>query len=213
MKPISIKINYVIYLIASLIFISSIYIENSVLSGISKPIPILILILQIKWDSFYNKMIILGLVLSLIGDILLLKSIDIFIMGLVAFLIAHLFYIIGFMSRTNKLVILTCIPFYLYGIIIFIFLHQSLGELAIPVAVYMFVITTMLWRSFIQRNTTTISIWAFWGALLFTLSDSIIAISKFYKPFYLAAVFIMLAYYGGQFMIYWSSVDKNPASV
>ena len=39
------------------------------------------------------------------------------------------------------------------------------------------------------------------GALLFVLSDSILAINKFYMPFDLAGTFIMLTYGFAQYLI------------
>ncbi len=204
------KIGYILFLVSSLVYLLADLSDIHLITNISKPIPLIILILMVSRNSQYNKLISMGLVLSLIGDILLLEILDLFVFGLIAFLIGHVFYILAFLNKSKKLEILSCIPFYLYGIVFYIFLYTSLGEMAIPVAFYMLVITTMLWRSFVQRRNGKMENWAFWGALLFTLSDSMIAVAKFYKPFILASVLIMITYWGGQFLIYWST---NPASV
>jgi uncharacterized membrane protein YhhN len=82
--------------------------------------------------------------------------------------------------------------------------------MVIPVGFYILVISTMLWRSYIQRNATGISKWAFIGAILFTISDSLIAISTFYRPFMLSSLFIMVTYWIGQFLIYWSTQSPEP---
>lgn len=66
------------------------------------------------------------------------------------------------------------------------------------VGVYAFVITTMAHRAFLlckhERK-------AFLGALIFILSDSIIAVNKFYTPIPGAHFMIMLTYYLGQYGI------------
>ncbi len=203
------KTGYILFVLIALVFTIAHAFENSLISTISKTIPLIILIFLVPRKSIYNKLIILGFVFSLAGDVLLMETVDKFIYGLVAFLIAHVFYILAFLKKDNKAELLSSIPFYIYGVVFFWFLRTSLGEMAIPVAVYMLIITTMLWRSFVQRNVGTAEKWALWGAVLFTLSDSMIAISKFYEPFYLASTFIMLTYWGGQFLIYWSTLYKN----
>jgi uncharacterized membrane protein YhhN len=185
--------------------------ENLIIYSITKPIPLIILILLVDRKTLYNKLIIVGFVFSLIGDILLMRTVDMFVPGLIAFLTAHLFYIYAFWLWKKKLQLLSSLPFYLYGLLFFLFLNQALGEMKIPVAFYILVITTMLWRSALQYNRQDkMGKWAFWGALLFVLSDSMIALSKFDGPFILSSILIMITYWGGQFMIYWST--KKTAS-
>jgi len=200
---------YILFVITSIIFMIAHAFDNQIITTITKPIPLIILIFLVTRDSAYNKLIIAGFVFSLAGDILLMETVDQFIFGLVAFLIAHVFYIFAFIKKNNKPALLSSLPFLVYGILFFWFLRNSLGEMAVPVAVYMLVITTMLWRSYVQQNVGAAEKWAFWGAVLFTISDSMIAISKFYEPFYLSSLFIMLAYWGGQFLIYWSTLGNS----
>jgi uncharacterized membrane protein YhhN len=202
------KTIYLLYILSAIIFIASHYAKIQIISNITKAIPLIILIFMTKWNSRYNRLIGLGFVFSLAGDIIL-ESFDLFVFGLIAFLIAHVFYIIAFLKKSNKHALISCIPFYSFGIVFFLFLRTSLGEMAIPVALYILIINTMLWRSYVQRNADINAKWALWGALLFTISDSVIALSKFYNPFILSSLIIMLTYWVGQFLIYWSTKSKS----
>jgi len=202
-------LSYLLFVISSMVFIWAMQSGNDLVYSITKPIPLIILILLVNRKTLYNKLIIGGFIFSILGDILLMRTVDKFVPGLVAFLTAHLFYIYAFWFRNKKLQFMSSLPFYLYGFLFYLFLNKALGEMKIPVALYILIITTMLWRSFVQRNSDTLSKWAFWGALLFGLSDSMIAITKFIGPFYLSSILIMITYWGGQFLIYWST--KKPA--
>jgi len=204
------KTGYILFVLSAVIFIIAHSFDKHIITNIVKPIPLIILIILVNRNSLYNKLIITGFVFSLLGDILLMETIDMFVFGLIGFLIAHVFYIIAFFKQSSRTELLSSIPFYIYGIIFYIFLYKSLREMAIPVAFYMLIITTMLWRSFVQRNSSIMTKWAWYGAVLFTFSDSMIAVSKFDEPFFLSSIFIMITYWGGQFLIYWST---NPLSV
>lgn len=94
---------------------------------------------------FYKCMIIAGLVFSLAGDVFLMLPADRFVAGLVAFLIAHLFYIAAFMPETGTLIWRPLIPLVTYGIVIYIILSPCLGKLKLPVLLYIAVILTMAW--------------------------------------------------------------------
>ena len=73
----------------------------------------------------YRYMIIAGLVFSLAGDVFLMLPSDRFVAGLVAFLIAHLFYIVAFMSEISLLIWWPLIPLVTYGIVIYIILIRQ----------------------------------------------------------------------------------------
>jgi len=200
------RIFYIIYIVVAIIFLIALYSKNQLICDITKPIPLILLVILIKWDTPYSRLISFGLIFSIIGDIIL-ESFKLFVPGLIAFLIAHVFYIFAFLKKSNKVSIISSIPFFAYGVLLFLILYKSLGAMALPVLVYMFVICTMLWRSFVQRNSGKLSNWAFLGAIFFTISDSLIAVSKFYHDFYLAPLLVMTTYWVAQFLIYWSAAD------
>ena len=72
-----------------------------------------------------------------------------------------------------------------------------------PVVAYAAVIQAMVIAAvFRWGRTANASFWAvFAGALLFMISDSLIAVNKFYTPLDGASQWIMTTYLSGQFLI------------
>jgi uncharacterized membrane protein YhhN len=102
---------------------------------------------------FYKYMIITGLVFSLAGDVFLMLPADRFVAGLIAFLIAHLFYIAAFMSEISALIWWPLVPAVIYGIVIYTVLAPSLGKLKLPVLIYVVGILIMVWLSCLSFRT------------------------------------------------------------
>ena len=182
---------------------------NLWIQTISKPIPVIVLIVSVRQKNSYNTLITIGLILSLIGDILLAKMVDSFLFGLVSFLAAHVVYIFAFLKKSKRLALSESIPFYAYGALLFFFLQAHLGDMRIPVLVYIIVITTMLWRSFVQRKSGRLAKYAFYGALFFTLSDTMIAIYRFYENFAFDREATILTYWAAQYLIFLSTTGKK----
>ena len=90
-----------------------------------------------------------------------------------------------------------------YGIGMFYGLKDGLGEMLIPVLIYMLVILTMAITAFWRNNS--VGKWSyvlvFFGALFFMMSDSLLAINKFHTTLPLSNVSIMLTYALAQFFI------------
>ncbi len=201
-------ISYVFFFMGIAGFFYGYETGNLLIQTISKPIPVIVLILSIKQRNKYSKLITLALILSLIGDILLAKMIDKFLFGLISFLLAHVVYIFAFLKKSKRLALAESIPFYAYGVILFFFLHNHLGTMKIPVLAYIVVITTMLWRSFVQRKSGKLAKYAFYGALFFTISDTLIAIYRFYEPFNFDREATILTYWAAQYLIFLSTTRK-----
>lgn len=140
-----------------------------------------------------------ALVLSLIGDVLLMLPKEQFVGGLSAFLLAHLCYIGGFVAAGLDLpsVVLAVIG---TALVVSPVASRVLRGVAAkepalkpPVVAYLVVIGTMLAFSAASRNPL-----AAIGALLFVTSDSMIAWSRFVVPFEGAPVAIMVTYHLAQ---------------
>ena len=75
-------------------------------------------------------------------------------------------------------------------------LFQHLTDMKVPVMVYGIVISWMFMQAmhmlFIKNKAA--GKWMMSGALLFVMSDSLLAINKFYQPFELAGIIIILTY-------------------
>jgi uncharacterized membrane protein YhhN len=200
------KKYFIIFILFSVLYGITLYLKLSLAGLIIKPVPLLVLIILTRPVSGYNRSILSGFVLSLFGDIFLTHYLYLFIPGLVAFLLAHIFYIRAFFLKSGNPGIKESLVFFAYGVIIFSFLKPHLGEMMVPVLIYIFVIVTMVWRAFIQRKVTAVSVYAFYGALLFCISDTLLAINLFYSRFSGAEFFVMLTYWSAQFLIY-KSID------
>ncbi|RLD40230.1 MAG: hypothetical protein DRI86_15635 [Bacteroidetes bacterium] len=205
----SVKYRLIGAIIAVVIFFIGLYFDNYYLRMTVKPIPLFILISLIKPSTHYRKFIMIGLMFSVVGDILLETSPKLFAFGLVAFLIGHINYIIAFKARSNKLNIVTAIILLAFGSILYYILYPGLGKLAIPVLFYVLVILTMVWRSFSQRKFDAFAIFAFIGSLFFVFSDSLIALNKFYMPIQYSRGVIMITYWTAQSLIFYSAYKSE----
>ena len=131
-----------------------------------------------------GKWLLFALLFSFFGDVFLLFEGEVwFLLGLSAFLIAHLFYTFLFfkISRPIKLKILHAVIISFYSLFLSFLLYiiwDSLEKLLIPVIIYGFTITIMaVLAGFSTINTGKIGF--LFGSLFFVFSDSIIAVSKF----------------------------------
>ncbi len=180
---------------------------------IAKP-AILISLISFFWNSsrhlaFRTRLITLAaLCCSLIGDILLMfveVSDYFFIGGLVAFLIAHMMYILVFLEKRklDKSIGLYMSFLIIYAIGLFAILKNGLGEMLIPVIFYIMIILAMATTAFMRKNNVNKLSFnlVLIGAILFVISDSLLAINKFYLPFKFANTGIMITYALAQLFI------------
>ena len=165
---------------------------------------LLLLALRTQSPAFYRYAIVLGIFCSLIGDIFLMLPSDRFILGLVSFLIAHLFYIAAFSSKAAwQLSPWSILPFALSAIILLSILLPHAVNLQWPVAIYGVVLVTMAWRAAVAWNVTreTKALWAFIGAVLFVISDATLAYNRFLQNFELARAMVLSTYFTAQWLI------------
>lgn len=204
-------IIYVIVLILELIFDNTESLKH--FHYITKPLLVSSLILFFLQHYRHNdtntkQLVLSALIFSLLGDILLMFTETnslFFIGGLIAFLMAHIMYILVFIKKRNMTK--KALPFMLlllgYGIGIFYILKDGLGDLFMPVIIYMLVILTMGTTAFLRKGSVPKNsyILVFSGALFFIISDSLLAFNKFYHPLPLANVWIMTTYALAQLFI------------
>lgn len=158
-------------------------------------------------DRTYQILIAVGLVFSLAGDVFLMlpeAPRSYFMPGLVVFLIAHLFYIGAFVMGTRwaNQDVLVLLPFVAFGVGCTAYLWRHLGPMKAPVVVYTAVILSMGWRSaariYAPDLPTTAAICAFVGVGLFIISDLILAVNRFARPFVAARATNLTTYFAGQ---------------
>lgn len=186
------------------------------LSLLSKGIPVIALLLWLRQApaGTYRHWIGIGLLCSLLGDILLDWPQDLFVFGLGAFLLAHLAYLYAYCSDSRRLALPALLLALLAGATMFAVLASGgLGSLLIPVACYAMAICLMLWRALArlgQPGLQTRSAWlAVGGVTLFMLSDSLIGIDRFVVSFDAAPYAIILTYWLGQWGIAASAFERT----
>jgi uncharacterized membrane protein YhhN len=155
--------------------------------------------------SEYRRWISLGLIFSLVGDVLLAWPQDLFVFGLGAFLLAHLAYLKAYLSDCRRLAVLPLIlAFGVGAVLLGILISNGLGPLLVPVIVYGLAISAMLWRALARVGTDVpkrSALLAAAGAVAFVFSDSVIGINRFVMPFHAAPYVIILSYWLGQWGI------------
>lgn len=159
-------------------------------------------------EKLIRNLTLLALIFSLLGDILLMfthLNPNYFLSGLVAFLIAHIMYILAFRKQkhSDKPSIGFLIALMIYGGLIFYLLREELNDMLIPVAIYMLVILTMAFSASRRKGSVSYNSYllVLIGAIFFIISDSLIAINKFSSPVPLSNILIMSTYAIAQYLI------------
>lgn len=205
-----------ILLTADLVLIYSGY---ETLRYLTKPflIPVLVIYFLLQTRTappVIKRYIVFALLFSWVGDILLMletSNENFFLYGLLAFLVAHLFYINFFIMAADELVPRLKwwlgIPVLVYYTLFMFLLYPELGSMLWPVRIYGLVISfmgvTALNMLFLHNKKA--GRWMAAGAVFFILSDSLLAFNKFYRPIDQAGVMVMIAYGAAQCMIVYGS--------
>jgi len=196
----------------SLLYISFAFAVIYVLSLIVAPYPghfavkampaiALSILMLIAVSGLVGKLLFVALLFCAAGDIALaLEGERFFVIGLVFFLIAQVFFIVAFSrdlkKRKSRLPIVAILI--VYAAIMAVILKPALGELMIPVFLYIAVITMMGVFAALRASESKLVLY---GALSFIVSDSLIAINEFAMPIPASAYIIMATYYSALFLI------------
>jgi uncharacterized membrane protein YhhN len=155
-----------------------------------------------------------GILASMLGDTLLLftgSGERYFLMGLVAFLLAHIFYSVSFIKgifdnrpwnhHWGQLAFSTLVV--VFGAEFFIINREHFGLMQLPVMFYCMAITVMGVSAVMRdrsRNPDACNR-VIAGAILFIVSDALLATDKFIVPFTGSAIAILGTYFAAQYMI------------
>ena len=172
-----------------------------ILTAVVQPHPI---------DSYY-RFILLGLIFCLGGDVFLaLPQEKMFRLGLVSFLVGHVFYVVAFLYVAG-INFWTFIGLTISVIIsggVYFWLRPHLGSMKIPVLCYIMVITAMVvgaWTVLAAGGLALAGrVLVFIGALGFYFSDIFVARQRFLKAEFFNRLMGLPLYYGGQFMLAFS---------
>ncbi|MBI5952582.1 MAG: lysoplasmalogenase [Chloroflexi bacterium] len=153
----------------------------------------------------------IGILLSLTGDVLLMISLDrLFLAGLVAFLLAHAAYLVGFNIPVSEFSIWGLVMAVTIGLgsaritrlIVAPLASKGQARMRIPILIYSTVISLMLLSAMMKLVDvswdTNAAILVSLGAFLFYLSDIILAWHKFVAPIQNGRIYNIGAYHLGQ---------------
>lgn len=148
-----------------------------------------------------GTLLTIALIFSAAGDVTLsLNSSQYFVPGLGLFLIAQITYAVTFYRdfKMQKSRISLAVILVFYAVIMAVIMTPSLEEMALPVYVYLTVITIMGILAAFRQSSNKLG---FFGAVSFIISDSILAVNKFLITLPAADYFVMITYYSAQFLI------------
>jgi alkenylglycerophosphocholine hydrolase len=180
------RVLLAIGLIAAIVYIVGLWAKfPNAVQLITKGIPVLCLIVWLVTmprDRFAN-LIMTGLAVSLVADLVMQWDKSLFLPGLLIFLVAQIIYVVAFFSVTKRGSWVRLLPFAVWGVIAFLLLNPYLGDLLLPVAVYIVAIVAMMWRAAAlvgaQGKTRDFELAAVLGAIAFGLSDTLLALNRF----------------------------------
>jgi len=206
------------FLLVSLVDIIAILNDNTLWQTISKPMIIpALLFYYMAGSKSRNKWYILALIFSFLGDVLLLDKSNLFLFGIGAFLVTQLLYVYIFSKGLSKSswrnIFLAFLPFLIFFFALIRVLKPGLNEFFVPVVIYGIAISIFgaisLLKYLVKKDGASLSLIS--GALLFILSDSLIALHKFHEPRSIYPVAIMLTYILAQYLIamYMLKSEKN----
>jgi uncharacterized membrane protein YhhN len=206
----------ILALMGAITFLYGLSVHATLMCLLVKPLPVLALLgwLHDAPPGEYRRWISLGLMCSLLGDVLLAWPGDLFVFGLGAFLLAHLAYLKAYLSDCRRLAVVPLILALVVGAALLgVLIAHGLGTLLIPVIIYGLAITAMLWRALARLGSDVpqrSALLAAAGAVAFVFSDSVIGIDRFVAPFHSAPYVIILSYWLGQWGITASAFTQKP---
>jgi uncharacterized membrane protein YhhN len=161
--------------------------------------------------SPYFGFVVTGLIFCLGGDVLLaLPQKKAFMLGLVSFLVGHVFYVIGFFSIAgfSGWTWLSLVVAGTVSSLVYLWLRNYLGKMKGPVIAYIVVISVMVCAASSVMGSGGFSlsgrVMAFAGAVAFYFSDVFVARDRFMKNEFINRLIGLPMYYAGQFLIAFS---------
>lgn len=184
-------------------FVAGVVGDLPLLRLVAKPVPVLCMAVYAGIQrTRFGGIVAAGLVLGAAGDVLLEKSPKLFIAGLVAFLLAHVAYVVAFVGDERRLRIARAVPPFALGVGVLAILWPGLGALRVPVTAYMLVICAMGWRAAARVDAGRRGAWvALAGAVLFLASDTALGVARFVAPFPGYRLVILSTYWAAQLCI------------
>jgi len=156
----------------------------------------------------YSAGVLVGLLFSFGGDVALMfqESRRAFAAGLGLFLLAHVAYMVvfGLLGRISGWDVLSAVVLSVVAVGFYQLIKANLGVMRVPVILYIVVISMMVSRAvstlispeFGNVQAAAVAL----GAVLFYVSDAILAAGRFWRPWKYGRINLVF-YYGGQMLI------------
>lgn len=199
----------ILYAITAAVLLTGLVLDLKSLYIVAKPLLMVILLLYFLTSSqtypAWRHLVTLALVFSWAGDVFLISG-DWFVAGLASFLVAHVFYIAAYQktgAAGGSLQPLVLPAFALFGVCLLWFIYPGLHELTAPVFLYALVLLGMGVWAFKRKDGTDVASFRLvaTGAVLFVLSDSLIAVNRFVFAIPAERILVMTVYMTAQYLI------------
>lgn len=181
---------------------------------VSKPMVLAGLIgFYIMYERRQNHAFLTGLIFALLGDsFMLFGTDDMFMIGLICFLIMQLCYTSAF-NRKRRVPQLKdyLVPVIIgaIGLSVLAFLWSGLEGMKLPVALYTLSIIIMAIFAYLRHPKLRGYKILFVGVCLFIISDGLLGLSKFGNTFPYAQIAVMMTYMIAQYLIVTGEVLGN----
>ena len=207
------RIALFIYSLIGALNILSAVIEQPLLRTLTKPLlmPMLLLYVFSQTHILIRNKLIFILIFAWLGDMFLLipgNSPLYFQLGLGSFLIMQIAYIRLFSSQSSagyfnvdQWFSLPIIPVLIYVVGFLAFLIPLISAaLYVPVGLYALALGAMLYAAYLRKMDSSYYL-IFIGAILFVISDSLLALAKFYFSFSGNSIYVMFTYIMAQLLL------------
>ncbi|OWY24580.1 lysoplasmalogenase [Sphingobacteriales bacterium UPWRP_1] len=171
--------------------------------------------------SSISGLVLVALFFSMCGDVFLMitpRPHNFFLYGLLSFLLAHVTYIAIYRSGAAPVFRGILWQQWWWALLLFgfgaglvRFLSPYLQEMMLPVMVYAMVLVCMALFAINRHGSVRGKSFGLVtaGALIFMVSDSMIAINAFYQPIPLARLWILATYCLAQWLIVWGLLEQH----
>lgn len=219
------KLFSILFFVVFILQLYAEYSNDNYLRNFTKPLITIVLMiwlfLSTKLKGRFHKRILTGLVFAFAGDVLLMmqtENANLFMYGLIAFLLCHIFYIRAFTldhksnpNFKNPYFLWAVGAFAIFCSGLFFYLQPNLGAMQFPVLMYAIIITLMAIMA--VNRYGKVNIFSFklilYGALFFLLSDSVLAVNKFSTPIAQGGSLIMASYMIAQYLIVYGTIERK----
>lgn len=192
--------------VAVIWLLTAVHRGQRVLQWLAKPAASAIFVVfglsRADFSSAFDRWMVLGLFLGLVGDVLLIEF-RTFRLGLVTFLAGHVAYILAFDQAQgwSTWPVTVILPLAATAGVAAFWLWPHAGKMQGAVMAYILIICLMAWGGIGLSFSGVLPMTAGIGAMLFFLSDVAVARHQFVKKEFINKAVGLPAYYAGQMLL------------